>query len=42
MILRPDPAASWRGTRLGGPGIHPLTRIEVWEAADSAWREVKP
>ena len=30
-----------RMPRLTGWEIHPITRIEVWEAADSAWREVE-
>jgi hypothetical protein len=39
-----DPAGSGpagRSARLTGWEIHPVTRIEVWEAADSAWREVE-
>jgi hypothetical protein len=38
---RYGPAALRRGARLTGWEIHPVTRIEVWEAADSAWREVE-
>ena len=40
--VRYDPEALRRGERLTGWEIHPVTRIEVWEAADSAWREVAP
>lgn len=38
--VRYDREALRRGARLTGWEIHPVTRIEVWEAADSAWREV--
>ena len=40
--LRHDPEALRGGARLTGWEIHPVTRIEVWEEADSAWREVAP
>jgi hypothetical protein len=35
----PGPAP--RSGRLTGWEIHPVTRIEVWDEADSAWREVE-
>lgn len=36
----PRPGAAVRSTRLTGWEIHPVTRIEVRDEADSAWREV--
>jgi len=39
--VRYDREALQRGARLTGWEIHPVTRIELWEAADSTWREVE-
>ena len=38
----PGPGPATDGVRLTGWEIHPVTRIEVRDDADSAWREVAP
>ena len=36
-----DRRPRWRNRILTGWEIHPVTRIELWDAADSTWRELE-